>query len=119
MEFKTQAERIHTHETPAEFIQQRMQELAVKRLTSRTRSSLQNVTVRLPKGEVAAIDKLCTALDLSRQELLFELIGSALEQAIRAVADHLHEDCREAWVNDLLATWAAHDVELEGVADDE
>lgn len=113
MEIKN-AGRIHTHESPAQFVQQRMQELAVKQLLSRSRSSLQNVTVRLPKGEVLAIDKLATLLDLSRNELLFELIGSAFEQAIAAAAAELSEDCREGWVNDMLATWAAYDVELEG-----
>ena len=120
MEIKTKtenADRIHTHETPAQFVEQRMQELAVKQLLTRTRSSLQNVTVRLPKGEVLAIDKLATLLDLSRQELLFELIGAAFEQAVRAAADHLHEDCRQGWLDDVLATWAAYDVELEGEAE--
>jgi hypothetical protein len=106
--------RIHTHESPAEFVEMRMQELAVKQLLSRTRSSLQNVTVRLPKGEVLAIDKLATLLDLSRQELLFELIGSAFEQAVQAAAKHLDDTSRDAWVNDIVTTWAAYDVELEG-----
>jgi len=113
MEVKN-AGRIHTHESPAEFVQQRMQELAVKQLLSRSRSSLQNVTVRLPKGEVLALDKLATLLDLSRQELLFELIGSAFEQAVRAAADHLDEASRQEWVEDIIATWSSYDVELEG-----
>lgn len=106
--------RIHTHESPAQFVEQRLEELAVKQLLSRSRSSLQNVTVRLPKGEVAAIDKLATLLHLSRQELLFELVGSAFEQAVSTAAQHLDESSRGAWVNDIVSTWAAHDVELEG-----
>jgi hypothetical protein len=106
--------RIHTHENVAQFIDHRFEEIAIKQLLTRTRSSLQNMTVRLPKGEILAIDKMATFLDMSRQELLFELIGAGMEQAIQTAASHLKEGPeRTAWIDDMVSTWTAHDVELE------
>lgn len=106
--------RIHTHESVAEFIDHRFEELAVRQLLNKAKSSLQNVTVRLPRGEIAAIDKMATFLEISRQELLFELIGAGMEQAIRTSASKLAEGPqRTAWVDDMVNTWSAHDVELE------
>ena len=54
--------RINTHETVDQFIEHRFEELAARQLMNRAKSSLQNVTVRLPKGEIAAIDKMATFL---------------------------------------------------------
>jgi len=110
--------RIHTHQNVAEFINQRFEELAVRQLQNKAKSSLQNVTVRLPKGEIAAIDKMATFLDMSRNELLFELIGAGMEQAISTAAAKLVEGDRAAWVEDMVNTWSAHDVELEGQNDE-
>lgn len=111
--------RIHTHQNVDEFINHRFEELAVRQLMSKANSSLQNVTVRLPKGEIAAIDKMAKFLDMSRQELLFELIGAGMEQAISSAAAKLADTPeRLAWVQEMVNTWSAHDVELEGQADE-
>jgi hypothetical protein len=111
--------RIHTHQSVSEFIAHRFEELAVKQLLSRSRSSLQNMTVRLPKGEIAAIDKMATFLEMSRQEFLFELIGAGMEQAIQSAAARLQEGPeRSAWIEDMVNTWSSHDVELEGQGDE-
>lgn len=111
--------RIHTHANVTQFIEQRFHELALRQLQNKAKSSLQNVTVRLPKGEIAAIDKMATFLDLSRQELLFELIGAGMEQAISTAASKLEEgEKRTAWIEDMVSTWSAYDVELEGQADE-
>lgn len=107
--------RIHTHESVAQFIEQRFNELALRQLQNKAPSTLQNVTVRLPKGEIAAIDKMATFLDMSRQELLFELIGAGMEQAISTAAGKLTDaEQRTTWVKEMVSTWGAYDVELEG-----
>lgn len=111
--------RINTHETVDEFIEHRFNELAARQLMSRAKSSLQTLTVRLPKGELAAIDKMATFLEMSRQEFLFELIGAGMEQAIRSAANRLHEGPeRSQWIEDIVGLWTAHDVELEGLNDE-
>lgn len=110
--------RIHTHETVGDFIAHRMQEQAIKQMLRSSPSSSRNVTVRLPKGEIAAIDRVAEVLELSRQELLFELIGASMEQAITAIGSKMsNEDCA-AWTQEIIALWTAHDEELEG-SDDE
>jgi predicted DNA binding CopG/RHH family protein len=113
-----QGTRINTHETVGDFIGQRLQEQALKQMLRSSPSSSRNVTVRLPKGEIAAIDKVAEFLDLSRQELLFELIGASMEQAITAIAAKLREEDRTEWVQEIVGLWTAHDVELEGQADE-
>lgn len=111
--------RIHTHESVEDFINYRFDELAARQLMSKAKSSLQNVTVRLPRGEIAAVDKMATFLELSRQELLFELIGAGMEQAIRSSVAKLAEGPeRTAWIEDIVGTWSAYDVELEGQVDE-
>ena len=111
--------RINTHETVDEFIEHRFNELAARQLMSRAKSSLQTLTVRLPKGELAAIDKMATFLEMSRQEFLFELIGAGMEQAIRSAANRLHEGPeRSQWIDEFVGLWTAHDVELEGLNDE-
>lgn len=79
---------------------------------------MQNVTLRLPKGEVAAIDYMASFLDLNRQSFLFELIGAAMEQAIFTAAGKLAPADRETFVQKVHGLWAAHDVELEGGNDE-
>ena len=111
--------RINTHETVDQFIEHRFEELAARQLMNRAKSSLQNVTVRLPKGEIAAIDKIATFLDMSRQEFLFELIGAGMEQAISSAARRLAESPeRTAWIEEMVNLWSAYDVELEGLNDE-
>ena len=106
--------RVHTHESVDQFIDHRFNELAQRQLLNKAKSSLQNVTVRLPRGEIAAIDKMATFLELSRQELIFELIGAGMEQAIRSAAANLADGPeRTAWIEDMVSTWSAYDVELE------
>lgn len=104
--------RIHDHESIHSFVNQRVQELALKSITTKAPSELSNVTVRLPKGEIQAIDKLATVLDLSRQELLFEIIGTGMDQAIKAFAANLEGEERNKWVADIVGTWTAFDEEL-------
>lgn len=111
--------RINTHESVDQFIEHRFNELAARQLMSRAKSSLQNVTVRLPKGEIAAIDKMATFLEMSRQEFLFELIGAVMEQAIQSAASRLEKGPeRTAWVKSMVDLWTAHDAELEGLNDE-
>lgn len=111
--------RVHTHETVDQFIDHRLEEIAVRQLKSRAKSSLQNVTVRLPKGEIAAIDKMATFLEMSRQEFLFELIGAGMEQAIQSAASRLIKGPeRTAWIDEMVGLWTAYDVELEGQNDE-
>lgn len=111
--------RVHTHETVDQFIDHRLEEIAARQLKSRAKSSLQNVTVRLPKGEIAAIDKMATFLELSRQEFLFELIGAGMEQAIQSAAARLQKGPeRTQWIEEMVALWTAYDVELEGQSDE-
>lgn len=111
-----ESQRIHDYDSIDQFVSVRVQQLALKSMTSKTPSSLSNVTVRLPKGEVSAIDKLASALDLSRQELLYEIIGTGMDQAIKAFASNLSEESRSEWVTDMINTWTAFDVELDGEA---
>lgn len=110
--------RINTHETVADFVEHRMQEMAIKEMLRSSPSSSRNVTVRLPKGEVAAIDKVADILGLNRQELLFELIGASMEQAITAIGAKMTEADRVAWAQEIVALWTAHDEELEGQNDE-
>lgn len=112
------SERLNTHETVADFIEHRMQELAVKQMASRTNSSLTNVTLRLPKGEVAAIDKVAGFLDMNRQHFLFELIGAGMEQTMFKLAGTLTGKEKKAFIDSVYALWTAHDVELEGQKDE-
>lgn len=107
-----QGGRVHDHESIQDFITVRVQELAIKQMTSKVPSELSNVTVRLPKGEIHAIDKLATALDMSRQELLFEIIGAGMDQAIKAFASNLEGENRKEWTQDMINTWTAFDEEL-------
>lgn len=111
--------RINTHETVDQFIEHRFEELAARQLMSRAKSSLQNVTVRLPKGEIAAIDRMATLLEMSRQEFLFELIGAGMEQAIQSSASRLAKGPeRTQWIDEIVGLWSAYDVELEGLNDE-
>ena len=111
--------RVNTHENVDQFIEHRFEELAARQLRSRAKSSLQNVTVRLPKGEIAAIDKMATFLEMSRQEFLFELIGAGMEQAIQSAASRLQKGPeRTAWIEEIVNLWSAYDVELEGLNDE-
>jgi|TARA_R110002124_G_C8849793_1_gene506220 predicted DNA binding CopG/RHH family protein len=106
--------RIHERDNIGQFIDVRVQELAIKSITSKVPSSMTSVTVRLPKGEVQAIDKLASVLDVSRQELLFEIIGTGMDQAIKSFANVLTGEERTKWVEDMINTWTAFDEELEG-----
>lgn len=108
-----QGGRVHDHESIQNFINVRVQELALKSITSKTPSELSSVTVRLPKGELQAIDKLASVLDLSRQELLFEIIGTGLDQAIQAFAQNLDGEEKKKWIEDMVGTWTAFDEELQ------
>lgn len=107
-----QGGRVHDHESIQDFISVRVQELALKQITTKTPSELANVTVRLPKGEIQAIDKLAGVLDLSRQELLFEIIGTGMDQAIKAFASNLEGDEKRKWIEEMINTWTAFDEEL-------
>lgn len=108
-----QGGRVHDHESIQDFINVRVQELALKNITTKTPSELSNVTVRLPKGEVQAIDKLASVLDMSRQELLFEIIGTGMDQAIRAFAQNLEGEVKRKWIEEMINTWTAFDEELD------
>ena len=110
--------RINTHESVSDFVNHRIQEQAIKQMMRSSPSSTRNVTVRLPKGEIAAIDKVAEILELSRQELLFELIGAATEQAVSAIASKMNEAERAVWAEEIVALWTAHDEELEGASDE-
>lgn len=105
--------RLTEHESVPDFIQARFDELTVKNLLVRTNSGLQNMTVRLPKGQVAAIDLVAKTLEMSRQEFLFELMGSALEQAINETAKRLQTEDGKAWKKMAMDTWAAPDFALD------
>lgn len=104
--------RMTAHETIPDFISSRFDELTLKRLQARTNSTLQNMTVRLPKGQVAAIDMVAEALDMSRQEFLFELMGAALDQALVETSRRMG-DAGKPWLKTALDTWAAPDFALE------
>jgi len=110
--------RINTHQSVSDFVNHRVQEQAIKQMMRSSPSSYRGVTVRLPKGEVAAIDKVADVLELSRQELLFELIGAAMEQAITAIGSKMTEADRAAWSQEIVALWTAHDEELEDSSDE-
>jgi hypothetical protein len=108
--------RIHDYDTIDDFINIRVQEIAKKTLLTKTPSAMTGCTIRLPKGELAAIDKLAGLLDVSRQELLFEIIGTGMDQAIKSFASNLEEADRATWSAEMVNLWTAFDEELEDQA---
>jgi len=106
--------RVHDRDNISQFVEARVQEIALQSMSTKTPSSMATVSVRLPKGEVQAIDKIATFLHVSRQELLFEIIGTGMDQAIKSCAAVLSDEERTKWVEDIINTWTAFDEELEG-----
>lgn len=105
--------RVHDRDNISQFVEARVQEIALKSMNTKTPSSMATVSVRLPKGELQAIDKVASFLHVSRQELLFEIIGTGMDQAIKSCAAVLSDEDRTKWVEDMINTWTAFDEELE------
>lgn len=80
------------HDSVAEFVKFRIQQLAENDYREARIQEQKPVTVRLPAGYIALIDRLAQDLELSRQAFMFEVISEALDECIRALVQSAPED---------------------------
>lgn len=83
-----------THDSVADFVKYRLLELAQQEDREQRAQEQKPITVRLPAGYIGLIDLLAHELDFTRQAFLFELVGEALEDAVRGMVETMPEEQR-------------------------
>jgi hypothetical protein len=79
------------------YVQERLQIMAINQEEHSRESTKQGVTVRLDPGVVRAIDQIAKELDQSRQVFLVELIRTGLHEVIKAYADSCGDKAQEVY----------------------
>lgn len=103
------------HDSVSDFVHHRVRELIEKDAFESHSQEFKPITVRLPEGYVALIDKLASELDFTRQAFLLNLVSEALDDAIRGLVMTMDEpDAIEAFSR----YQALKNGDLEGSADE-
>ena len=86
------------YESVRGFITQRYQESQHADAMAAEKETRQGVTLRLPVGHLAVIDRLSKEFSMTRQDFLSSLIDVALQDTIKALADLAPEkDRMKVW----------------------
>lgn len=80
--------------------------------------TMKSVTLRLPVGHVALIDRLASDLGFSRQAFLDTLLETVLQDSIRAMAAQFSEEKREEIIKELFALYWSRELPEGSVSDE-
>ena len=97
----------YDYESVHNFIRVRQMELLDNEFREAEKETRQAVTVRLPRGHVALIDRVAKELDYSRQDFFSHLVDVALQDVIKTLADLGDESER-------MAIWKDYHATMEG-----
>ncbi len=97
----------YDYESVHNFIRVRQMELLDNDSREAEKETRQAVTVRLPRGHVALIDRVAKELDYSRQDFFSHLVDVALQDVIKTLADLGDESER-------MAIWKDYHATMEG-----
>jgi hypothetical protein len=97
----------YDYESVHNFIRVRQMELLDNEFREAEKETRQAVTVRLPRGHVALIDRVAKELDYSRQDFFSHLVDVALQDVIKTLADLGDE-------SDRMAIWKDYHATMEG-----
>ena len=97
----------YDYESVHNFIRVRQMELLDNESREAEKETRQAVTVRLPRGHVALIDRVAKELDYSRQDFFSHLVDVALQDVIKTLADLGDESER-------MAIWKDYHATMEG-----
>lgn len=100
----------YDYESVHNFIRVRQMELLDNDSREAEKETRQAVTVRLPRGHVALIDRVAKELEFSRQDFLAHLVDFALQDVIKTLADLGDESERMAIWKDYYATMEGAEV---------
>lgn len=84
------------------FVEERFKIMAMNAEEDRAEAIKQGVTVRLQPGVIRALDAMSKNLDLSRQQLLVQLVETGLHAVIEAYAEGHRPDEREVIYRSLM-----------------
>ena len=94
----------YDYESVHNFIRVRHMEVIENECREAEKETRQAVTVRLPRGHVALIDRVAKELEFSRQDYFAHLVDVALQDVIRTLAIQGDESERMAIWKDYHAT---------------
>ena len=97
----------YDYESVNNFIRVRQQEVLETEFREAEKETRQAVTVRLPRGHVALIDRVAKELEFSRQDFFAHLVDVALQDVIKTLADLGDE-------SDRMAIWKDYHATMEG-----
>lgn len=97
----------YDYESVHNFIRVRQMELLDNESREAEKETRQAVTVRLPRGHVALIDRVAKELEYSRQDFFSHLVDVALQDVIKTLADLGDESER-------MAIWKDYHATMEG-----
>lgn len=97
----------YDYESVHNFIRVRQMELLDNESREAEKETRQAVTVRLPRGHVALIDRVAKELEYSRQDFFSHLVDVALQDVIKTMADLGDESER-------MAIWKDYHATMEG-----
>ena len=97
----------YDYESVHNFIRVRQMELLDNESREAEKETRQAVTVRLPRGHVALIDRVAKELDYSRQDFFSHLVDVALQDVIKTLANLGDESER-------MAIWKDYHATMEG-----
>ncbi len=97
----------YDYESVHNFIRVRQMELLDNDSREAEKETRQAVTVRLPRGHVALIDRVAKELEFSRQDFFSHLVDVALQDVIKTLADLGDESER-------MAIWKDYHATMEG-----
>ena len=100
----------YDYESVHNFIRVRQMELLDNDSREVEKETRQAVTVRLPRGHVALIDRVAKELEYSRQDFFAHLVDVALQDVIKTLADLGDESERMAIWKDYHATMEGQEV---------
>lgn len=94
----------YDYESVHNFIRVRHMEVIENECREAEKETRQAVTVRLPRGHVALIDRVAKELEFSRQDFFAHLVDVALQDVIKTLANLGDESERMAIWKDYHAT---------------
>ena len=97
----------YDYESVHNFIRVRQMELLDNEFREAEKETRQAVTVRLPRGHVALIDRVAKELEFSRQDFFAHLVDVALQDVIKTLSNLVDESER-------MATWKDYHATMEG-----
>lgn len=83
---------IESTSSVAKFVKARANELLKQEIYEQRQQEQKPVTVRLPSGFIAIIDRLASDLDMNRQSFLMELIHESLKDSIAAMSESVSSE---------------------------